>query len=716
LSNCKLIIKDEVNIQINGLEIETRRKIVSKLKYELPYARHMPAYKLGRWDGTKTFFSIGGTGFLAHLDVILPIIQGDGYEIEVEDNRKPINLKFQPITESYWADQGKVWPVGHRFAGEPIMLRDDQAHAVNLFLDNPQSLQSISTGAGKCQPLYSKVLTPGGFVQMGDIQVGDLVLTPTGESVKVLDVYEPGKKDVYKLTFEDGRSTNACSDHIWKVHNINWRNAPIKGLWRHITTTDIINGMSNTKQPFGVPLVNMEHDNTDIELPLDPWLMGFLLGDGSFRNGKIMISSADKELVDKVESKLDSKYTLRQVSRYDYIVSFATTELLLDARSNNMSTVNRNSNGHMLPGQNCTFHAYVQLMQDLNLMETYSHTKFIPEIYFNGSLEQRLELIRGLVDSDGTVTNSIITLSSTSHDLALGFQRLIRSVGGIAKIRAKTNKTYVYNGIRKPCKDSYTVSTKFPKPWMLASLTRKVDASGHFNPCGDTLKLKITSIEFVSNEPVKCIMIDSPEHLYVTDEYVVTHNTITTATLSQLCEPYGRSMIIVPSKDLVLQTEEDYKNVGLDVGVYYGDRKEINRTHTICTWQSLDALDKKNPDQSILSLAELIDGVTAVIVDECFDGGARVLTADRGYIPIKDIESGDTLINYSEETKEFKVDTVVKQHRNITKSNNEKMYELEFDNGAIIKVTGNHKFLTTVGWIRADELTEMHCVINKETV
>jgi len=149
LSSCKLIIKDEVNIKVEGLSIETRRKIVNKLKFDLPYARHMPAYKLGRWDGTKTYFGIGGNGFLAHLDVILPIIEDSGYEIEVEDLRQHRDIKFQPVDENYWADKGKTWPKGHPEAGKPIVLRDYQYDVVNKFLENPQSLQEVATGAGK---------------------------------------------------------------------------------------------------------------------------------------------------------------------------------------------------------------------------------------------------------------------------------------------------------------------------------------------------------------------------------------------------------------------------------------------------------------------------------------------------------------------------------------------------------------------------------------
>jgi len=149
LSTCRLIIKDEVNIKCEGLDVATRRKIVNELKYDLPYARHMPAYKLGRWDGTKTFFGIGGNGYLVHLDRILPIIESNGYDIEVEDERQHQDLKFEKITENYWADQGKTWPEGHKDVGNPIVLRDYQYDVVNKFLENPQSLQEVATGAGK---------------------------------------------------------------------------------------------------------------------------------------------------------------------------------------------------------------------------------------------------------------------------------------------------------------------------------------------------------------------------------------------------------------------------------------------------------------------------------------------------------------------------------------------------------------------------------------
>ena len=149
MSRCKLIIKDEVNIKFEGLSVETRRKLANKFKYEVPWARYQPAYRLGRWDGTVAFFGIGGTGYMCHLEECVGIVANEGYEIEVEDNRVPIQLAFTQVTDRYWADQGKTWPKGHPAEGQPIMLRDYQYDAVNKFLENPQCLQEIATGAGK---------------------------------------------------------------------------------------------------------------------------------------------------------------------------------------------------------------------------------------------------------------------------------------------------------------------------------------------------------------------------------------------------------------------------------------------------------------------------------------------------------------------------------------------------------------------------------------
>ena len=149
MSSCKLVIKDEVNVKVEGLALETRRKLANKFKIDVPWARYQPSYRLGRWDGTVAFFGIGGTGYMCHLEEIVNVLVNDGYEIDVEDQRNPINLEFSKVTERYWADQGVCWPEGHPAAGQEIILRDYQVDAINKFLENPQCLQEIATGAGK---------------------------------------------------------------------------------------------------------------------------------------------------------------------------------------------------------------------------------------------------------------------------------------------------------------------------------------------------------------------------------------------------------------------------------------------------------------------------------------------------------------------------------------------------------------------------------------
>ena len=163
MATCKLIIQDEVNIKLEGLEVDVRRKLSNALKFEVPYARYMPQYKLGRWDGKVAFFGLGGTGYVNHLDTISNVLHKQGIEIvDIEDNRHPIDLNFEQVTSEYWGD--KKWPKGHPAEGENIRLRDYQVEVVNNFLSNPQSLQEVATGAGKTiiTATLSKITEPYG--------------------------------------------------------------------------------------------------------------------------------------------------------------------------------------------------------------------------------------------------------------------------------------------------------------------------------------------------------------------------------------------------------------------------------------------------------------------------------------------------------------------------------------------------------------------------
>ena len=147
MPSCKITILDEVNVKISNLDLDARKALVKKFKYEDPTARYRPAYKLGRWDGTVSFFGIGGTTYLSMLPQVLDFLESKNYYIELEDLRNLTNLKFPKISEDFWGES--CWPEGHRFAGQPIRLRDDQVEVINKFLENPQCIQEIATGFGK---------------------------------------------------------------------------------------------------------------------------------------------------------------------------------------------------------------------------------------------------------------------------------------------------------------------------------------------------------------------------------------------------------------------------------------------------------------------------------------------------------------------------------------------------------------------------------------
>ena len=144
----KLIIRDEVNVKIEGLDLADRTALVKKFKYEIPGARYQPAVRLGRWDGKVAFFQLGGSTYINLLPEILEYLEAKNYDVEVEDLRDyPTNFAFNQLAEDSFAHI--KWPKGHPAAGEDIMLRDYQVQILNNFLENPQSIQEVATGAGK---------------------------------------------------------------------------------------------------------------------------------------------------------------------------------------------------------------------------------------------------------------------------------------------------------------------------------------------------------------------------------------------------------------------------------------------------------------------------------------------------------------------------------------------------------------------------------------
>ena len=630
---CTLIVKDQCNIKFEGLDPLLRKRLVNFLKYPDPNARFSNAFKLKRWDGKIAFMSLGGGTFLNMLPLILPLIEGEGYEIDLEDHRPQLDWEFPEIDEEYMAD--RTWPDGHVLAGDPIMLREHQVRAVNAYLQNWQSTGKIATGAGKAQPLRSKIKIPGGWTTMGEIKIGDLVSTPDGGSAKVSGLYPQGKKKIYKITFKDGRAAEACGEHLWNVRCMDFKKKHEKESHvRTLTTDQIAYRLANTKRPMRIQLPRPEIID-DIELPIDPYVIGALLGDGGLKHQSVIISSADREILVNISKRLIDGYELRHQSRYDYSLVMTPEHFSNECKRLNWKNSSKN---RKIPTESAN--VYKKTIDFLKL-NVKSNEKFVPEIYLEASEKQKIQLVQGLLDTNGYVgKNGEISFTSVSKKLADDMIYLIRSIGGTASLYSRFTK-YTHNGELRQGQLAYTVRIRHRNPKNLLSLSRKLTRISNDYQYKNSLASQIVSIEYAGDYEAQCMMIDHPEHLYITDDYIVTHNTIITAVLSRLVEEstQGRSIVIVPSKSLVVQTEADYKNVGLNVGVFFGDRKELNRQHTICTWQSLAVLNKKGSKRKKVKgkwetsatfdedfdMESFLKNVNCVIVDECHGAKSKEL-------------------------------------------------------------------------------------------
>lgn len=149
MKKARIEIKDEVNVKIHGLETQDRRNLMRKFEFEVPGARFLPAVKMGRWNGKTSFFSLAGSTYVNLLEDVITYLYDNNYDIELTDNRiVREKLEFDKVVADSFAHV--IWPEKHPAAGQPIILRDYQVEIVNNFLANPQSLQEVATGAGKC--------------------------------------------------------------------------------------------------------------------------------------------------------------------------------------------------------------------------------------------------------------------------------------------------------------------------------------------------------------------------------------------------------------------------------------------------------------------------------------------------------------------------------------------------------------------------------------
>ncbi len=425
-----------------------------------------------------------------------------------------------------------------------------QLEALHLFGDKMPRydlrgyILAMAPGTGKSLGLNCKIRTPHGWTRMGDIKLNDKVLAPDGTTTYVTGVYPQGKLPMYKVTFDDGRFTECSDDHLWKITVKNWRPRG-RTNWRVVPFKDIrlhqeIHGWDKDLRVY-IPLVEPEQ-KVDVDLTLDPYLLGALLGDGSISKRSTLFSTGDDFLVEEISKILSTKgLTLKHQNRYDYRV------VKLDPNDK---------------GKSCPLsHDLVKL----GIRGTVSHTKYIPKLYMNASSSQKLALLQGLMDTDGTVDRKTGTPSfcTTSEVLAKQIQELIRSLGGICKIATKT-PTYTWKGETRTGRLAYILNIRFKDSSLLFRLPRKKALTPTNYQYKDQLKLRIRNIEYIGEKDAQCIAVAHPEHLFITDDYIVTHNTFTDLLIATCIIPVEIAeikIIISPKKAVHLVWEKSIKAV-----------------------------------------------------------------------------------------------------------------------------------------------------------
>lgn len=377
--------------------------------------------------------------------------------------------------------------------------REDQTPVLDYLIDSPyrSKLVGIQTGKGKDQPLTAKIKTPKGWTTMGDINVGDDVISRDGTSTKVIAIHPKETRDVYKITFYDGRQTECGAGHLWKVFNVN---VTKDKRWKLIDTEEIIRLLNNHNPRLYVELIEPQKSK-DIELPIDPYVLGVILGDAHIGKYLIDLATPDDFILDEVSKRLPKDLIINRKGYCNN--SIIINKQFGDIKNNSLTKEFRN----------------------LNLSEKLSYEKFIPDVYLNGSIKQRLELLQGLMDTDGTVNvDGNISFCSSSKKLAEQVQYLVRSLGGLAKISIR-QPFYTYKDKKIEAREAYQLNIRVKNPNNFFLLPRKKNKTPTHNQYSDDLKSRIKSVDYVGKKVTQCITIDHPEQLYVTDDFIVTHNS-----------------------------------------------------------------------------------------------------------------------------------------------------------------------------------------------
>lgn len=393
-------------------------------------------------------------------------------------------------------------------------------------------------GTGKAQPLYSSILTPDGFKPMSDMNVGETIIGGDGLPATVTGVFPQGKKQVYKVTFSDGASTECCEEHLWTVQNEYQR---FKGGQETLELREIMTKLKghDGRKNFSIPVTSVEFDKK--ELPLNPYLLGLLIGDGGLTGKTPVFSTQDDELLFSLNGLLPTGVRpVHKKESCDYSLSC---------------------------GKKNGVNELTKILRSLNLMGKNSWDKFIPYEYLHTSIDDRIALLQGLMDTDGTVDHrkgTHISFNTVSEQLSEDMIWLVRSIGGICRKTYK-NSSWTHNGVKVKRGRSINLTINLPdhiKPFRLERKQTLVIPKSKYKPTR-----YIESVEEIGETECQCIMVDNDTHLYITDDFVVTHNTLLSLAISLDYIDKGIYDRIIVIKPLIPVG-------GKDIGALPGDKWE----------------------------------------------------------------------------------------------------------------------------------------------
>jgi len=424
---------------------------------------------------------------------------------------------------------------------KPFELRQYQLQIIHHLVRMPKFLVGDSVGLRKAQPLDAKILTPTGWMHMGDVQPGQRIIDPdTGSESIVEGVYPQGVKPIFKVETGDGASTECCGDHLWTVQTPYDRGG---GKFRTLSTQQLMDKglhrfpyknkdwkVSNFMLPLTRPV-----QYPKAKQPIPPYVLGALLGDGGL-TCSVKFSNIDHEIVERVRGLLPPSLELKKVKGADWIIKCESGGKSISALAASKGAHTRFHTLRGVVNPNCRFcsdpntdtfqNEFIRNLTKLGLFGKGSPHKFIPDCYLHSTVEDRKELLRGLTDTDGTCSEEGTCLFSTSSlRLREDMIELVRSLGGIVSVSQRV-PTYRYKRRLLKGRISYTLNIRLGfNPF---HLSRK--SSRWYIP---NLSRSIRSITPVGEKPTQCIKTSSKRELYITDGHIVTHNT--TDAIAAIC-------------------------------------------------------------------------------------------------------------------------------------------------------------------------------------